>query len=76
MVQKSGKIIKTKSGWIFPYKKEHPTDQLKIKLLLNEKIKGERMWALKQELRQAVFINYTYIKTNTFWFIHCVENVL
>lgn len=50
MVQKSGKIIKSKTNWIFPYKNEHPTDQLKIKLLFNEKIKGDRIVGLKARI--------------------------
>ncbi len=50
MVQKSGKFVKPKSRWIRPYKKEHPTDQLKIKLLLNEKIEGERIVGLKARI--------------------------
>jgi quercetin dioxygenase-like cupin family protein len=50
MAQKSGKFAKPKSKWIFPYKKEHPTDQLKIKLLLDEKIKGNRIVGLEAKI--------------------------
>jgi len=50
MAQKSGKFAKSKSKWIFPYKKEHPTDQLKIKLLLDERIKGNRIVGLEARI--------------------------
>lgn len=53
MIQKSGKIIKSKTNWIFPYKNEHPTDQLKIKLLFNEKIKGDRIVGLKARIESG-----------------------
>jgi quercetin dioxygenase-like cupin family protein len=53
MVQKSGKFTKPKSKWVFPYKKEHPTDQLKIKLLLDEKIKGNRIVGLKARIESG-----------------------
>jgi len=50
MAQKSGKFTKSKSKWVFPYKKEHPIDQLKIKLLLDEKIKGSRIVGLEARI--------------------------
>lgn len=53
MIQKSGKILKPKSRWIFPYKNEHPTDQLKIKFLFNEKIKGDRIVGLKARIESG-----------------------
>lgn len=53
MVKKSGKIVRPKSRWIHPYKKEHPTDQLKIKLLLNEKISGSRIVGLKAKIESG-----------------------
>lgn len=53
MAQKSGKFAKSKSKWIFPYKKEHPTDQLKIKLVLDEKIKGNRIVGLEAKIESG-----------------------
>jgi len=47
---KGGKFLKPKSKWIHPYKKEHPTDKLKIKLMLNERIKGNRIVGLKARI--------------------------
>jgi quercetin dioxygenase-like cupin family protein len=51
--KKSGKFLKPKSRWVNPYKKEHPTDKLKIKLILNEKIKGERIVGLKARIESG-----------------------
>lgn len=45
--KKRGKFVSPKSKWIQPYKKEHPTDKLNVKLMLNEKIKGDRIVGLK-----------------------------
>ena len=45
--KKFGKFVQPKSKWSRPYKKEHPTDKLKIKMMLNEKIKGDRIVGLK-----------------------------
>jgi quercetin dioxygenase-like cupin family protein len=53
MLQKSGKFTKPKSKWVFPYKKEHPTDQLKIKMLLDEKIKGNRIVGLQARIESG-----------------------
>ncbi len=47
---KNGKFVRTKSKWIHPYKKEHPTDKLKIKLMLNEKIRGNRIVGLEARI--------------------------
>lgn len=51
--KKSGKILKAKTGWTYPYKKEHPTDKLKIKLMLNEKIRGDRIVGLKARIESG-----------------------
>ncbi len=48
--KKSGKFSRPRSRWVYPYKKEHPTDKLKVKLLLNEKIKGNRIVGLKARI--------------------------
>lgn len=46
---KKGKIIKAKSKWIHPYK-DHPADKLKVRLILNEKIKGNRVVGLEARI--------------------------
>jgi quercetin dioxygenase-like cupin family protein len=48
--KKAGKFVKSKSQWVYPYKKEHPTDELKIKLMLNERIKGNRIVGLNARI--------------------------
>jgi quercetin dioxygenase-like cupin family protein len=50
VAKKSGKFLKPKSAWVYPYKKEHPSDKIKIKLILNEKIKGDRIVGLKARI--------------------------
>lgn len=49
----SGKFVKPKSKWVRPYKKEHPSDKLKVKLMLNEKIKGNRIVGLKARIESG-----------------------
>ncbi len=44
--KRNGLFVKSKTKWIHPYK-DHPTDKLKIKLILNEKIKGNRIVGLE-----------------------------
>jgi quercetin dioxygenase-like cupin family protein len=48
--KKGGRFVKPKSKWIHPYKKEHPTDKLKVKLMLNERIRGNRIVGLKARI--------------------------
>lgn len=72
MVQKSGKIIKTKSRWVFPYKKEHPTDQLKIKLLMSEKIKGNRIVGLKARIESG-HIHQLHIHQNEYVLVYSLK---
>lgn len=72
MVQKSGKIAKPKSKWIFPYKKEHPTDQLKIKLLLDEKIKGSRIVGLQAKIEPGK-IHQMHIHKNEYVLVYSLK---
>lgn len=72
MVQKSGKFVKPKSRWIRPYKKEHPSDQLKIKLLLNEKIKGERIVGLKARI-EAGKIHQLHTHENEYVLVYSLK---
>jgi quercetin dioxygenase-like cupin family protein len=51
--KRSGKFVKPNSKWSHPYKKEHPTDKLKIKPMLNEKIKGDRIVGLKARIESG-----------------------
>lgn len=48
-MRKSGKISKSKSKWIKPCP-DHPSDELKIRLLLNEKIKGDKIIGLEAKI--------------------------
>lgn len=72
MVQKSGKIVKLKTRWVRPYKKEHPTDQLKIKLLLNEKIKGDRIVGLKARI-EAGNIHQLHTHENEYVLVYSLK---
>jgi quercetin dioxygenase-like cupin family protein len=71
MIQKS-KIAKSKSKWVFPYKKEHPTDQLKIKLLLDEKIKGNRIVGLKARIESGK-IHQLHIHSNEYVLVYSLK---
>jgi quercetin dioxygenase-like cupin family protein len=53
LLSKAGKFVKPKSKWIHPYQKEHPTDKLKVKLMLNERIKGNRIVGLKARIESG-----------------------
>lgn len=72
MGQKSGKFAKSKSKWIFPYKKEHPTDQLKIKLLLDEKIKGNRIVGLEARIEPG-HIHQMHIHNNEYVLVYSLK---
>lgn len=50
---KNGKFAKSKSKWQYPYKVEHPTDKLKIRMLLNEKIRGSRIAGLEARIESG-----------------------
>ncbi len=72
MVRNSGKIAKPKSRWVFPYKKEHPTDQLKIKLLLNEKIKGDRIVGLQARIESGK-VHQLHIHENEYVLVYSLK---
>lgn len=72
MIQKSGKIFKPKSRWMFPYKNEHPTDQLKIKFLFNEKIKGDRIVGLKARIESGK-IHQLHIHENEYVLVYSLN---
>ena len=72
MIQKSGKIAKSKSKWVFPYKKEHPTDQLKIKLLLDEKIEGNRIVGLEAKIEPGK-VHQLHIHKNEYVLVYSLK---
>lgn len=72
MTRKSGKIVKPKSNWIRPYKKEHPADQLKIKLLFNEKIKGDRIVGLMARI-EAGDTHQLHIHDNEYVLVYSLK---
>jgi len=47
--KRAGLFVKSKTKWVHPYK-DHPTDRLKIKLILDEKIKGNRIVGLEARI--------------------------
>ena len=49
-VKKTGKIVKSKGRWINLYY-DHSSDKLKIRLLLDEKIKGKRIVGLEAKIK-------------------------
>ena len=50
MKSKKSKIVKLKSKWISPHENDHPSDKLKIRLMLDEKIKGNRIIGLEARI--------------------------
>src|SRR5574338_1693068 len=72
MGQKSGKILRPKSRWVRPYKKEHPTDKLKIKLLFNEKIRGDRIVGLKARI-EAGDVHQLHIHKNEYVLVYSLS---
>ena len=48
-VRDGGKILKPKTKWIRPYQ-DHPSDKLKIRLMMDEKVKGDRIIGLQARI--------------------------
>lgn len=48
-LKKRTKIIKSKSKWINP-SVDHPSDQLKVRIMINEKIEGDRIIGLEAKI--------------------------
>jgi quercetin dioxygenase-like cupin family protein len=72
MVSKIGKIIKSKSVWSYPYRKEHPTDKLKVRLMLNAKIKGSRIVGLEARIG-AGHVHRLHIHKNEYVLVYSLK---
>jgi quercetin dioxygenase-like cupin family protein len=70
--KKVGKFVKAKSDWVHPYKKEHPTDKLKVKLVLNEPIKGNRIVGLKARI-EAGHVHQLHIHENEYVVVYSLK---
>jgi len=68
----NGKFVKSKSRWIYPYKKEHQTDKLKIKLLLNEKITGTRIAGLEARIEPGM-VHQLHTHKNEYVIVYCLS---
>jgi quercetin dioxygenase-like cupin family protein len=72
--KKSGKFSRPKSGWIYPYKKEHPPDKLKIKMMLSEKIKGDRIVGLRARI-EAGKTHQMHTHDNEYVLVYSLEGM-
>jgi len=66
-----GKIAKTSSKWIKPYL-DHPSDELKIRLLLDEKIKGDRIIGLEAKIDPGK-VHQLHIHENEYVIVYTIE---
>lgn len=71
-LSKNGKFTRSRSRWQYPYKNEHPTDKLKIKMLLNEKIKGNRIVGLEARI-EAGQVHKMHTHKNEFVIVYCLD---
>ena len=70
-MRKSGKILKSKSKWIKPYP-DHPSDELKIRQLLNEKIRGDKIIGLEAKIEPGK-IHQLHIHENEYVIVYSIE---
>jgi len=68
---KKGKIIKSKSKWQNPYT-DNPLDKLKIKLLLDEPIKGNRIIGLETKILPGD-VHRLHIHNNEFVIVYSIK---
>lgn len=69
--KKNGLFVKSKTKWIHPYK-DHPTDRLKIKLILNEKIKGNRIAGLEARIESGD-VHQLHIHENEYVLVYSLK---
>lgn len=69
--EKDAKLIKAKSKWVFP-SIDHPTDQLKIRLMLDEKIKGKRIIGLEARIDPGK-VHQLHIHENEYVIVYSIE---
>ena len=70
-LKNNGKIAKSKSKWIKPYP-EYPADQLKIKMLLDEKISGNRVIVLEAKIEPSK-IHKLHIHENEYVIVYSLK---
>ena len=68
---KKGKIIKSKSRWQNPYK-DNPLDKLKIRLLLDEQITGNRIIGLETKILPGD-VHRLHIHLNEFVLVYSIK---
>jgi len=69
--KRNGLFVKSKTKWIHPYK-DHPTDRLKIKLVLNEKIKGNRIVGLEARIESGD-VHQLHIHENEYVLVYSLK---
>ena len=69
-VEKS-KIVKAKTKWIRPYR-DHPSDKLKIRLMLDEKIKGNKIIGL-EALIEPGEIHQLHLHENEYVIVYTIS---
>ena len=70
-MNKIGKTFRSKSKWIYPYP-DHPSDKLKIRLLLDEKIKGNRIIGLEAKIEPNK-THQLHIHENEYVIVYTIE---
>ena len=68
---KNGKIVKAKSKWIHPYL-DHPSDKLKIRVMLDEKIKGDRIIGLEARIEPGK-VHQLHIHDNEYVLVYTIK---
>ena len=71
MKESAGKILKPRSKWIHPYP-DHPSDELKIRLLLDEKIKGNRIIGLEAKIDPGK-IHQLHMHKNEYVLVYTIQ---
>jgi len=69
--KEKAKIIKLKTKWIFPYK-DHPSDKLKIRFMLDEKIKGAKIIALEARIEPGK-IHQLHIHNDEYVIVYSIK---
>ena len=62
---------KTSSKWVHPYP-DHPSDELKIKFLLDEKIKGDRIIGLEAKIEPGK-IHQLHMHENEYVLVYTIQ---
>ena len=71
MKKQQAKLFRSKSKWAHPYN-DHPSDRLKIRLILDEKIKGSRIIGLEARIEPGD-IHQMHIHENEYVLVYSLE---